>query len=121
MTIEASSAAQSGGVVFIGIAGHVLALDGVSGDEIWRTKLAGSSHFVTVSYVNGRLVAAAAGEIWALDALDGAIVWHNRLKGLGVGFVTIAGVDDAHIASMAAQTAAAAAAAEITSNAAIIG
>jgi outer membrane protein assembly factor BamB len=41
--------------------------------------------------VDGGLYAAASGELFALDPATGHILWNNKLKGLGIGFVTIAG------------------------------
>jgi outer membrane protein assembly factor BamB len=76
-------------VVFIGIAGSVLALDRATGEEVWRTSLKGSD-FVNVVLEAGDLYATTKGEIFCLDAATGAIRWRNALKGLGLGLVTIA-------------------------------
>jgi outer membrane protein assembly factor BamB len=95
--------------LYIGIGGHVVAIDAASGEEIWRTKVKGSM-FVTV-FMSGREVYAGAnGELFCLRADTGEIVWHNKLKGLGMGVIGFAG-SDAQVAMSAAITAAATAAA----------
>ncbi len=76
--------------VFIGIKGTVVALDASTGQEIWRTDLPGA-YFVNVASVGAGLYASTKGEMFSLDPATGSVLWHNKLKGLGVGFVTIAG------------------------------
>jgi outer membrane protein assembly factor BamB len=76
-------------LIFIGIAGTVLALDRATGQEVWRTRLVGSD-FTNVVFLNGDLYATAGGELFCLDAATGKLRWQNPLKGLGVGLVTIA-------------------------------
>ena len=82
--------ASSRNVLYIGIRGNVLAIDRVTGEEVWRTALKGSD-FVNVVEQNGELFASARGELFRLDPTTGKILWHNPLSGLGWGFVTIAG------------------------------
>ncbi|HLK62405.1 MAG TPA: PQQ-binding-like beta-propeller repeat protein [Bryobacteraceae bacterium] len=79
-------------MIYIGIHGCVLALDRATGEEIWRTKLRGD--FVNVVLQDGALYAASGGEMFCLDPSSGHIRWNNRLKGLGLGLITIATVDD---------------------------
>jgi hypothetical protein len=62
-------------LIFIGIAGTVVALD---------------NDFVNVSLQDGDLFATAKGELFCLDPSTGNIRWQNPLKGLGWGFITIA-------------------------------
>ena len=81
-----------GSALFIGISGTILALDRVSGQEIWRSSLKGSD-FVNVVLDDGMLYATTKGEIFCLDPSTGNIRWNNRLKGLGTGLVTIASRD----------------------------
>jgi outer membrane protein assembly factor BamB len=76
--------------VFVGIKGMVLALDRATGEEVWRSPLAGAD-FVNVTLLDGDLFAAARGELFALETSTGKILWHNPLKGLGRGLLTIAG------------------------------
>lgn len=76
--------------VFVGIKGTVLALERATGEEVWRTPLAGAD-FVNVALEEGMLFASARGELFALDPPTGKILWHNPLKGLGRGLLTLAG------------------------------
>lgn len=94
---------------FIGLGGHVVAVDAASGAEIWRSKLKGSD-VVTLCVAGNRIVAGAKGELFCLDPATGSILWHNRLKGLGTGIVAFASSGDEVVAAVkAAQEAAAAA------------
>lgn len=77
-------------VIYAGINGNVLALDPETGAERWRRHLK-PSQVVTLVRRGPRLIAAAAGELWCLDAATGEVVWHNKLKGLGLGYIAIAG------------------------------
>ena len=94
--------------LFVGIKGHVIALDRATGQEMWRTPLKGRD-FVSVS-VQDAVYAATKGEIFCLDPGSGAIRWHNPLKGMGLGLVSIAG-DVTAAAEITGRRAAAAAAA----------
>ncbi len=76
--------------VFIGVRGHVVAIDHATGAEVWRTKLK-SSAFVTVSLTSNRILAGAGGEVFCLDPSSGSVLWHNKLKGLGLGIVAFSG------------------------------
>ena len=75
--------------LFIGVGGHVVAIDPGSGTEVWRTKLKSAS-FVTVSLSSDRILAGAGGELFCLDPSSGTVLWHNKLKGLGLGIVAFA-------------------------------
>ena len=79
--------------VYVGIGGSVLALDAKTGQELWRQKINSGATYTTVALVRGRLYATASGELWCLDSATGTVIWHNRLKGLGVGYVSIAGAE----------------------------
>lgn len=95
--------------IFLGIGGHVVALNRFDGRELWRTKLGGmwSSGFVTsVTLLDDRLYATSNGEITCLDPRTGEVKWHNGLSGLGTGFIAVAGGSSALAgAEQAAQTA----------------
>jgi len=99
-------------VVYVGIGGHVVAVDLASGQEIWRRKVK-TSQLTTVTLVEDRLLVTAGGELFCLDRSTGEVRWHNRLKRLGAGLVTLASADlsPALAAALAAQQAAAASAA----------
>ncbi len=74
--------------IYVGIKGHVLALDGATGTERWRTKLKGSD-FVHVVSDGHRLFAAVRGELFCLDGATGAVLWNNRLPGMGHGLASV--------------------------------
>ena len=93
--------------LYIGVGGHVVAIDNRTGEEIWRTKLKSSSSFVTISQFEGLLLAGASGELFCLNPKGGEVLWHNKLKGLGLGVVAFAG-SDATVQLAAAAAAAAA-------------
>jgi outer membrane protein assembly factor BamB len=76
-------------LVFIGIKGSVVALDRVTGRQVWATRLKGSD-FVNVVLEDGAVLSSCCGEIFCLDPLTGIMMWHNPLKGFGTGLATIA-------------------------------
>lgn len=90
-------------MIFIGIKGSVIALDRITGHQIWATHLRGCN-FVNVVVDKDLILAACDGEIFCLDPVGGVARWHNPLKGYGLGLVTIA--TEANPASGAAQLAA---------------
>jgi outer membrane protein assembly factor BamB len=75
-------------LIFIGIAGTVVAVDRSTGSEVWLSDLDGD--FVNVALQDGDLYATANGELFCLDPATGDIRWQNPLKGLGRGYITIA-------------------------------
>lgn len=77
------------GPLYIGIRGHVVALDRSSGAELWRVKLTGYG-LVNVQLDDRRLYATTHGEAFCLDPRSGALLWKNQLKGLGWGLATMA-------------------------------
>lgn len=98
------------GPLYIGLGGHLVAIDRATGAEIWRTKLRSSS-FVTISVEPDAVYAGANGELYCVDPATGAIRWHNRLKGLGMSVVAFGGSNVTSPAAAAAAHAAAASAA----------
>jgi outer membrane protein assembly factor BamB len=94
--------------LYLGVGGHVVALDRATGTELWRRKLK-SAMFVTVAFDGRDLFASASGEVFCLDPATGEVRWHNRLPRLGHGVVAFAG-DDLTAAAAAAATRAAMAA-----------
>jgi outer membrane protein assembly factor BamB len=94
--------------LYLGIKGHVVALDRRTGDEVWRTHLKGGD-FVSVT-VQDAVYAATKGEIFCLEPDTGEIRWRNPLKGMGLGLVSMGG-DTTPAAELTARHAAAAAAA----------
>jgi outer membrane protein assembly factor BamB len=75
--------------VYLGIKGHVVKIDPVRGEELWRTKLK-SSTITNVVVTPARILAHSGGHLFALDPERGEILWENELDGLGYGFCTIA-------------------------------
>ena len=86
-------ARRRGGVLYVGIKGHVVALDRATGGELWRTKLEGvrmrATAFVYVHQDDDQLYAAYNGEVFCLDPKTGALRWHNQMRGLGTGLVSL--------------------------------
>ena len=109
--------------VCVGIKGSVVALDRLTGEIVWQTKLKGSD-FVNVVGEGGEVLAVTVGEVFCLDLASGVIKWHNPLKGWGTGLASllVPGATDSAQASLLAklrrdQEAAAAAAANSASTA----
>jgi len=86
------------GCLYVGIRGHVVALDAATGAELWRTKLKGSD-YVSVTADAAHVYAATRGETFALEPHAGSILWHNKMRGLGLGLVGLltetGGIDSA--------------------------
>jgi outer membrane protein assembly factor BamB len=100
---------RSGSTLYLGVGGHVVAVDAATGEELWRTKLKMTT--LTTVWTDGqRVYAGAQGELFCLDASAGNILWHNPLKGLGRGLVAFPGSGPEAAAAIAAAQAAAAAA-----------
>ncbi|HJU64814.1 MAG TPA: PQQ-binding-like beta-propeller repeat protein [Gemmatimonadaceae bacterium] len=76
--------------LYIGIKGHVVAIDRATGLEAWRAKLKGGG-FVTLHREDRTLYAGTSGELYCIDADSGRILWHNPLKGMGLGLMAILG------------------------------
>ena len=83
-----------GGQLYLGIKGHVVAVDRATGEERWRTKLAGvrmrTHDFVHLHRDGDAIFASFSGEVFCLDPKSGAVRWHNQLTGLGTGIVAMA-------------------------------
>ena len=75
--------------LYVGIHNSVVAIDTRDGNEVWRTKLGGTS-LVNVLWDGEGLFAAAKGEVSRLDPRDGKVLWTSPLKGLGIGSVMLA-------------------------------
>lgn len=101
--------------IYLGIGSTVLALRVADGSEVWRQRLATFSGggMTGVALIGGRVYASCAGELTCLDPATGHIHWRNPLKGLGTGFICLAGAESA-------QGMAAAQAASASSSAAVI-
>jgi len=78
--------------LYIGIKGHVVAIDRATGGEIWRRHLAGAS-YVTVHAGAGAVYAGARGTLFCLDPTTGSVIWTNNLRGLGYNLIMFSGSD----------------------------
>jgi outer membrane protein assembly factor BamB len=97
-------------VLYIGIGGHIVAIQASTGKELWRTKLKRAS-FVTVCERPEAIYGGGAGHLFCLDPATGAIRWENGLDGLGLGLISFGDSVTSAAAAAAAQAAAAAASA----------
>ena len=79
-------------LLYIGTGKHVVALDPVSGAEVWRAVLEkGSTTNVLSLLVRGEdLYVGRGGYVWCFNRLTGQKLWENGLKGMGFGFVSLA-------------------------------
>ena len=103
--------ARAKSALYVGLGGHIVAIDTATGEELWRTKLKRGANDATV-YQDGQYVyGAASGEVFCLDPATGDVRWNAKLKGLGTGLVAFPGSDGAVIEAARARAAAAAAAA----------
>ena len=68
-------------LIFIGIAGTVVALDRSTGSEVWRSKLGGD--FANLFLQDGDLYAATKGEFFRLDPADRRHLLAKSAKGVG--------------------------------------
>jgi len=75
--------------VYTGIKGHVIALNRLTGEMVWKKELKGQYH-VQVARDQEFLYATAKGELWCLNPADGQVIWHNNLKGMGWDLASIA-------------------------------
>src|SRR4051812_20414155 len=92
-------------VLYIGLGGHVVAIQASTGQELWSTRLRRAS-FMTITVGRDGIFAGASGHLYCLDPSTGEIRWHNPLDGRGLGLIAFGGSD----VTAAAATAAAAAA-----------
>lgn len=88
------------GPIYIGIGGHLVAIDRATGSERWRCKLR-SSTFITIAVEKDAVYAGATGELYCIDPSTGTIRWHNRLKGLGHSIIAFGGSSAAVVAAAA--------------------
>jgi len=80
--------------LFVGVKGHVAAIDKLDGSVLWKTQLTGAMsmghRFVTVLVEGERVYAHCHGELFCLDASTGKQLWNNKLEGLGYDIATLA-------------------------------
>ena len=90
---------KSSDLVYVGINGHVVALDRANGTAVWKTHLKGSD-FVNVTLDGDNLYALTHGEIFCLDPMTGDGRWQNPLKGFGTGLATVATVNSSALSQI---------------------
>ena len=79
--------------LYLGIGGYAVAVNRLTGEEIWRRKLKNQT-YVTI-YSDGESVyAGCSGELFCLDPATGEIRWHNKLPRLGQGLICLSGAND---------------------------
>jgi outer membrane protein assembly factor BamB len=100
---------MSSNILYVGVKGHVVAIDKATGGTLWKTKLKGGltsgERFVSLLVQEGRVFAHTYGEVFCLDQATGAVLWNNRLEGLGYEIATLAseGAPSPSLAAMVAQ------------------
>ncbi len=81
-------------IVYVGVKGHVAALDKRDGRTLWQTKLKGGltsgDRFVTLLVEDGRVYAHTCGEVFCLRGDTGEILWQNGLVGLSYDIASLA-------------------------------
>lgn len=94
-------------IVYLGLKGHVVAVDKKDGATLWQTKLKGGlasgDRFVTLLIEDARVYAHTCGELFCLDADTGEILWNNGLEGLGydIGSLASEGISSAAAPALA--------------------
>lgn len=89
--------------LFLGLFGHVVAVEKSTGATIWDTSLPNTGFsVVSIVYEDDRLFCASGGRAFALDPRSGEILWTNELPGLGSGPVFLATASSSP--TLAAQT-----------------
>lgn len=81
-------------IIYVGVKGHVAAIDKNDGRTLWQTKLKGAAmnghRFVTLLVQERRVYAHTYGELFCLDAETGRVLWQNPLDGLSYDVASIA-------------------------------
>jgi outer membrane protein assembly factor BamB len=97
-------------LLYAATSGHVIAVDPISGQELWRQKLPKARSVMTMLLKGDFLYVGSGGYVYCLDRYLGEIRWRSDLKRLGFDCVmlTMEGAVDAGLgASLAAAQAAA--------------
>ncbi len=106
-------------LIFVGLNGHVAALDRDTGQKIWRCSELKSGP-ITLLLDGDRLIVSTNGYIYCLDPLTGRVLWNNPLKGYGLGIAHLTSVRGQSNQTMYQQAAAASDAASAASSTAVI-
>ena len=78
-------------IAFLGVRGHVLAINKETGEVVWKTYLTNSlgGSFVTLATDGVYVFAHTGGNLFCLTASTGELLWRNDLPGLGYGLASI--------------------------------
>ena len=77
-------------LVYVGLRGHVAALDRRTGDLVWRWKAPKGNSYGTVLVDGDCVLAGVYGYVYCLDALTGVQLWTNPMRGFGTGVTSLA-------------------------------
>ena len=78
--------------LYLGIQGHVVCIEKLTGKELWKTKLKGMS-ITNVFCDANNIYAYASGHLFCLEPAFGKIQWKNGLSGYGYGSCIFASND----------------------------
>ena len=76
---------------FIGVRGHVLAINKETGEVLWKTYLDSGfgDSFVSLATDGAFVFAHSRGKLFCLNAASGQMLWTNELPDLGYGLASI--------------------------------
>jgi outer membrane protein assembly factor BamB len=101
-------------LVFVGLNGHVVAMDRRSGEIVW-SKVHLEGGYLSLLLDGDLLAVSSHGYVYCLDPLTGDLLWENPLEGKGTGvacIVSVRGQNPSTVSTQASAQAAAAVAAE---------
>jgi outer membrane protein assembly factor BamB len=75
-------------LIFVGLNGYALALNRMTGEEVWRNNQLNSG-FTTLLLDGDRLIVSTNGYLYCLNPLNGEMIWENALSGLGTGITDL--------------------------------
>jgi outer membrane protein assembly factor BamB len=85
---------MSSNIIFVGVKGHVVAINKEDGTTLWQTKLNGGltsgDRFVSLLVEPDKVYAHTYGELYCLATATGAILWKNALEGLSFDIASLA-------------------------------
>ena len=105
--------------LLLGIKGHAVCINKMTGEKIWSTKLKSASGVTNIFVEQESVFAYSGGHLFCLDLMTGNIKWENKLEGMGYGTCIMASAtqNPSVIAShMAMQQASAASATAVASS-----
>ncbi|HTI68956.1 MAG TPA: PQQ-binding-like beta-propeller repeat protein [Candidatus Limnocylindria bacterium] len=76
-------------ILYVGMAGSVVALEKSTGQTLWRRNLK-SSGAVLILVEGNVIYASTCGHLFAINATTGEPLWQNEMRGCGFGMATLA-------------------------------